>query len=374
MGQLGAEPKVVKLAKDLGLSWRGECLGAIREHALSQVAEILRDSLIPIDSLDALRWIVADKFRVRLEFIRVNEDIDRIVSEYPDFHPLLGRRLVHEFVNGSTEGITLERDEWDPRIFRYLAVIDARGDRATRAYFTAWHELAHLLLHPEQLPFPGFRRTPPIQEREKDPIESVVDHVAGKIAFYAPFFRPALERAMADNGGLTFAALEAARESAAPTASLFATAMGSIQLVNAPSLLVTAEMALKAEERRFSRGPQQVFDFTVDSVQEKLRVTTVVPNDYVAGSPLAIRRNMRVPADSVLSQAFASKSDVTLAADEDQSSWETARGGSLAPSPIHVHAVRRGRFVYGLISRGSENVVDRRTPLRPMRRKASPDS
>jgi hypothetical protein len=351
MGQLAAEPKVVKLAKDLGLDWRGDCLGTIREHALSQVERIMRDSPIPIDSLDALRWIVADKFRVKLEFLRENDDIDRIVSEYPDFHHLLRQRLIHEFVNGSTEGITLERYEWDPRIFRYLAVVDARGDRATRAYFTAWHEIAHLLLHPEQLPFPGFRRTPAVKEREKDPIESVVDHVAGRVAFYPPFFRPALERAMTANGGLTFAALDAAREAAAPTASLFATAMGSIQLVDTPSLLVTAEMALKAEERRFSRGPQQAFDFATVSVQEKLRVTTVVPNDLASDSSLAIRRNMRIPTESVLAQAHVSISDVSLTADENQSAWETTRGGPLARMPLRVHAVRRGRFVYGLISR-----------------------
>ncbi|HYD51413.1 MAG TPA: hypothetical protein VEA99_02250 [Gemmatimonadaceae bacterium] len=187
-------------------------------------------------------------------------------------------------------------------------------------------------------------------ERDKDPIESVVDHVAGRVAFHPPFFGPALEQAMADHGGLTFEALEAARELAAPTASLFATAMGSIQVVSAPVLLVTADMALKAEERRFSRGPQQTLDFATALVQEKLRVTTVAPNDLVAGSRLAIRRNMRVPADSVLAQAHASDLDVTLGADEDQEWWETSRGGALAPLPIRVEAVRRGRYVYGVIS------------------------
>jgi hypothetical protein len=350
MGQLARDPKVVQLAKDLGLDWRGDCLAKIREYAMRQVDVIKRDSPIPIDDLDALRLIVADKFRVRLEFIRDDSDIDRMAAEYSDFHPFLRRRLVLEFVRGSTEGITLEREEWDPRVFRYLAVIDARGDRAARAYFTAWHELAHLLVHPAQLPFPGFRRTPPLTEREKDPIESVVDHIAGRVAFYPPFFRPSLQRAMADHGGLNFAALEAARDAGAPTASLFATAMGSIQLVDTPSVFVTADMALKAEERRFSRGPQQAFDFATATLEEKLRVTTVAPNDMVASSELAIRRNMRVPADSVLSHAFTSAVDVTLGADEDQGWWETSRGGSLPTLRLRVEAARRGRYVYGLIS------------------------
>lgn len=350
MVQLARDPKVVKLAKDLGLNWRGDCLAAIREHALAQVEAIKSGSPIPIGDLDALRLMVADKFRVKLEFIREDADIERIAVQYSNFHSLLRQRLVLEFVRGDTEGITLEREDWDPRFFQYLAVVDARGERAARAYFTAWHELAHLLVHPAQLLFPGFRRTPAAAERDKDPIESVVDHVAGRVAFHPPFFRPALERAAADHGGLTFEALEAARQAAAPTASLFATAMGSIQVVGIPALFVTADMALKAEERRFSKGPQQTLDFAAGMVHEKLRVTTVAPNDLVAGSRLAIRRNMRVPNESVLAQAHASTDDVTLGADEDQGWWETSRGGPLASIPIRVEAVRRGRYVYGLIT------------------------
>ena len=350
MVQLARDPKVVQLAKDLGLNWRGDCLAAIRSHALTQVEAIKRESPIAIGDLDALRLMVADKLRVRLEFIRDDADIERIAAQYPDFHALLRPRLVAEFIRGDTEGITLERQNWDARFFQYLAVVDARGERANRAYFTAWHELAHLLVHPEQLPFPGFRRTPAVAERHKDPIESLVDHVAGRVAFHPPFFRPALDRAIADHGGMTFQALGAARDTAAPTASLFATAMGSIQVLDIPALFVTADLALKAEERRFSRGPQQTFGFANATLQEKLRVTTVAPNDLVAGSRLAIRRNMRVPAESVLAQAHASSVDVMLGADEDQEWWETSRSGPLRSLPIRVEAVRRGRYVYGIIT------------------------
>lgn len=350
MAQLARDPKVVKLAKDLGLNWRGNCLAAIREHALAQVEAIKCGSPIPIGNLDALRLMVADKFRVRLEFIHDDADVERIATQYGDFHSLLRQRLLVEFLKGDTEGITLERDEPDPRFFRYLAVVDARGERAARAYFTAWHELAHLLVHPPQLSFPGFRRTPVVTERQKDPIESVVDHVAGRVAFHPPFFRPALERAVAAHGGLTFDALEAARDSAAPTASLFATAMGSIQVLDGPALFVTADMALKAEERRFSRGHQQTFDFATAAVEEKLRVTTVAPNDFATESALEIRRNMRVPAKSVIAQAHESAFDVTLTADEDQGWWETSRGGALSSCSVRVTAARRGRYVYGIIT------------------------
>lgn len=350
MAQLAREPQIVKLAKHLGLDWRGDCLCAIREYALAQIHRIIRGSPIQIESLDLLRWVVANKFRLKLEFIYIEDDIERIVTEYSDFHSLLRQRLVHEFVNGSTEGITLERETSDPRVFRYLAVVDARGDRAARAYFTAWHEIAHLLVHPAQYTFPEFRRTPSEVERSKDPVESLVDHVTGRVAFYPPLFRPTLERTLAEVGELTFAALDAIREAAAPTASLFATAMGSVHLLDKPALFVTAEFGLKAEERRFSRGPQQAFDFALAGVEEKLRVTTAAPNDLVAASSISIRRNMRVPLRSALDQAFSSPTDITISADEDQEQWETSREGALASLALRVQAARRGRYVYGLIT------------------------
>ena len=349
MATLSRDPKVIQLAKDLGLPFRGDCLTVIREFALKQVDQIIVDSVIPIESLELLRRIVADKYGIRLEFIYQDSDVERIVSAYADFHSLLHTRLNDEFIKGDTEGITLERENWDGRLLHLLAVIDARGARLARAYFTAWHEVTHLIIHPEQLPIPGFRRTPKRAEI-KNPIEKVVDHIAGKLAFYPAYFQPALKSAIAEHGGLTFPAIETARDTAAPSASLFATTMGSIGHATKAMVFVAAEMALKAEERRQLRSTQQTFSFVAPIGQPKLRVPTVVPNELAIAAQIGIRPNMRVPQNSVLALAHESSDDIVLNADEDQCWWESSKGGYLPSLPIHVHAVKRGAFVYGLIS------------------------
>ncbi len=352
MAKLARSPKVVQLARDLGLPWKGDCLASIRSHALGVVSRIVQAAPIPVDSLDTLRRVVANRYRARLEFILSNDDVERLAREHAGFHPHLRRRLVEEFLEGTTEGITLERDECDPVQFRYLIVVDSRGDRAARSYFTAWHEVTHLVVHPEQLHFPGFRRTPPKVEMEKDPLESVVDHVAGKLAFYADLYQPIIDREIAASGALTFEAIDAAKARAAPSASLFATALGSINFTSVPTLLVSVGMGVKVSERRVVRSPQKAFDFAPAVVKARLRLLSVTANEASSGSRLAIRRNMRVPAGSVLAEAFGCDTDVVLDADEDQSSWETSATGKLHTLPIHVQAIRRGRFVYGLVSAG----------------------
>jgi hypothetical protein len=356
MTHLSSHPKVVRLTRELGLVARGDYVTQICTYATNRVERVISESLIAIDSLDTLRWVVADKFRVRLEFLFEDVDVERIAQEYTDFHPTLRQRLAYEFIEGTTEGITLERDEYDPCQFRYLSVIDARGQRAARAYFTAWHELTHLVILPPQLVFNGFRRTPPATEIPKDPIEAVVDHVAGRLAFFPPYFHPALDKAVERCGGFTFSALEAARSAAAPSASLFATAIAGLAYAHRPTLLTAVGMALKADDRRAAYSPQQSFPFADRQVPEKLRVTTVVPNELALGGSLAIRRNMRVPTDSVLAAAYASMVDVELEADEDQSTWETSRSGALEALPIKVQAVRRGRFVYGLVAAAESRI------------------
>ena len=160
--------------------------------------------------------MLADKFRLRIEFLSEDSDIERVCRQHADFHPLLAPRLREEFLKGETEGIMLGRSGWDPTRFGFLAVIDARGSRASRAFFTAFHEITHLIIHPEQMAFPGFRRTPATEEKTKDPIESVVDHGGWPSRFYAPLFGPILDQAVRQECGLTFGCLDSIRLSTAP--------------------------------------------------------------------------------------------------------------------------------------------------------------
>ncbi len=348
MPPIARHPRVVTLAKELGLSTRGDCLAAIRRFALDQVRSIVENAPIPVESLGALLGVLSHKYRVRVDYIRSDEDVRTIASKFAEFHSALSRQLEQEFVKDTTEGITLERETEDLHRPRYLAIVDARGTRAARAYFTAWHEITHLVLHPAQLAFTGFRRTPTFTEVKKDPIETVVDHVAGHLAFYEPLFRPMLDAAIGEHG-VTFRALEAARATIDPTPSIFASGMACLHLQDRPMLLVEAEMAFKRAEDRFRRSGQQSFAFAPGPTA-KLRAVKVVPNEFADDAGFAIRPNMRVPQRSVLYKAFESATETDLTAQEDQSWWEDSSTGALPALPIRVHAARRGPYVYAFIT------------------------
>ena len=348
MGRWDNDARLVQLARDLGIPGHGNCVSRIHEFALARVQGFIAE--FPVGDLDGLRQILASRLSLKIEHIRHDADVERIAVEHSAFHPAIRQRLRHEFLEDQTEGITLQRDGHIPGQFSFLAVVDARARRQARAYITAWHEIAHLLVHPAQLAFPGFRRTPPQDEIPKDPLESLVDQIAGSVAFYAPFFEPALTAAIASEGDLSFRAIEIARQRVAGSASLFAAAMGSIRCTDKPLLLVSATPALKKSEAAALKSPQGAFDFASSTFEAKLRVTSVVPNAAAERSRLAIRPNMRIPGTSVLSAIYNEAGDADGQASEDQSWWETTAKGRLGALPINVHAARRGRFVYGLIS------------------------
>ena len=346
---LNNDPEVLKLVGDLHLPRRADALRQIRDFAIARVGRTLADSPVPVEDLNTLRAVVANKFGVRVEFLTEDSDILRVGRECVDFHRMLPHRLHEEFVQGDTEGITLKREDWDPIQFRYLAVVDARGRRASRAFFTAWHEITHLIVHPEQLPFPGFRRTPNNEGIHKDPIESVVDYVAARIGFYPPLFAPILDDAVRTAGGFTFHALDLARQAATPNPSLHATALAGIRFSSEPTIFLTAELACRAAEARALRSPQQTLDFATVEPKFHLRAVSVATNEAARQSRLAIHRNIRIPPNSIISEAFESSGDEDFRQLENQDWWETSKDGTLPELPLHVQATRRGRFVYGLL-------------------------
>jgi hypothetical protein len=232
---------------------------------------------------------------------------------------------------------------------RYLAIIDARGGRSPRAYFTAWHEIAHLLLcPPRQRVFDGFRCSPNEVQRRKDPLESAVDHIAGLLAFWEPIFKPALLSAAGHN--LTFAAIEAAAEQVAPCASLYAASLAATRVWGDAAVFVTGEEATKTNGTGLA-----------------LRLQTVIPNDPARRLDLNLRRSMRVPTASALWRAFHETPDAECAANEDQALWEVSGRGNLPKLPWAVQAIRRGRALYAILKPGMKP-TPRRTSAASIRK------
>lgn len=349
MSNLDHHPQVAQLAKELGLEGQGDWLAKIQGYAVSQVKEILEKSGLTVASLDALLQLLAERLSVKIEYVREDEDLHRIAAEN-QFSDAPKRKLFRDLSDASTDGLLTYNPDDRRGSREYLAVVDARGGHAARAYFTAWHELAHLLVTPPQRAFQGVYRTVSVS-RDKDPEESVVDAVASELAFYDPLVSPVIEDEEANAGGMTLSVVKRVREDVAPDASFFATAIACIHRCDEPALLVRVEEAYKKSERERLKSAQEELDLgdSAPPPEPAVRAVQVIRSASATDAGFAIFSNMRVPERSVLYRAYMAEENTELRAVEDQQ-WWSAGGEPRRSLRVQVEAIRLGDFVYGLLT------------------------
>lgn len=340
-------PEIRDLARELGLDPRGNCRQRLVNYALERVHEI--GALIPSETASTLLQVVAGMVSVRVLFIKEDSDLDRYGREYQTGWPELPGQLRAEFLVADTLGLVLAHPAPAHGAHRNLAFIDARGERSVRAYFTAWHEIAHLLLAP-QLSFSGFRRVDVAALEKKDPLESLVDEVAGELAFYKPFVGPALDAEIARTGCLTLDGVSRVRDEVAPEASFSAAAHAFIRMVADPMAFVVAEERLKPTEIRRLSSPQLSIVPTPRPTK-KLRVASAYPNELARTQGFRIFRNMRVPPDSGIAMAAKDDTGTTTTNVEDQSRWGSG-GRSLPSGSLRIEARKFGEVTYALVVLG----------------------
>jgi hypothetical protein len=322
--------KLKQLARNLHIPDSGDCLRELRDHAIASVQKMLNEW--SVETIGELRILVADKLSVKIEFIAEDQDTERLAEKYGQVMGGLRQLLRAEFIKGDTEGLLIDNPKPGKGGRDYLVIVDARGARKIRAYFTAWHELAHLLLYPRrQAVFEGFRRAPTPEAKSKDPVESAVDQIAGLLAFWEPLFKPALLNAA--SGDLSLKAIEHACMEVAPGASLQSACLAAVRIWEEPVAFVTAAVSPKC-----------------DGTSPSLRVQSIVPNDAARDIGCELRKQMRIPPASAISKAFEDLLARRFCGIEDQADWEVSGRGSLTVLGWQVEAVRRGPLVYGLLT------------------------
>jgi hypothetical protein len=215
---------------------------------------------------------------------------------------------------------------------RFVSVIDCRGPKASRVYFSKWHELAHLLTLTPQMRL-RFCRTH-VEPSQKDPEEALMDVIAGDLGFYAPIVTCHAE------GRISFQKIELLRQKLCAEASAVAATIGFVRSWPRPTILIQARLAAR-------RAQQQAgFDFhTPDSMA--LRAVRVTPNEAAKSRSVLIPQNMRVPKRSAIHRAFVG--EPLPSADEDLSWWES-QGRRLPALAVRVEARRCHDGVEALIT------------------------
>lgn len=331
--RLNKSTKIWKLAKDLGIRKVNDPVSDILNFCEKQIKRLLKDAT-DCHSLSVFLYWIANRLGTSFVEIHSDSDLEQIKAKYIKKKEQIFVNLDKELSDDAL-GITYRisnRELWEPQ---FVSIIDCRGDNARKAYYTKWHEVAHLLILTDQSRL-CFKRT--VHLSDKDPEEVMVDIIAGKFGFYNPLIKPLI------NGEISFEQIEALRQSLCPEASNQSSLIGFVRAWPEPCMLVLCKEAVKKSEMRQAIQSSFFNDLPVPV----LRAIKVTANEAAKELGIKIFDNMRVPKCSIIQNVYNHESDYAEAL-EDLSWWETSNGDVLPKQKILIKAKNYWGDTYALI-------------------------
>ena len=324
MSKLDKERDIIQIAAGLQVDWQKNAVQNIISLCHGKISKWLK-GVGRINSIQDLEVLVCGKLKLVFEEVWDDEQLTAVIRKYVKMGEAIFATLKDD-LNDQTFATLIERRKIDGKSKdRYIAVIDCRGTKGIRRFFTRWHEIAHLLTLQGQLELPLHRST-----TEKTPTERLMDKIAGEVGFYEPIFRPILEQEIAKDGNLKFETVDRIRQRFCPEASHQATLNACINKIDTAVLLITVGLGLKKEEERQLQSSQAEM-FPVAHPERKLRVLTVAKSSSARGTKLQIHQNMQVPEKSLLFQLFFNADDNEAIGIENLSLWRHSAGGKALP-------------------------------------------
>lgn len=339
MSRLEHAREVADLAKQLNLDTGPNPVAAILTHCRTRIDRWVAEDG-PVATVADLERVVAARLQLVLEDVYTDDDFACIKAKYAtgqrDF-VFAAMRTKFDGGDNPTYGALVKRknvpaDAPD----RYVAVIDCRGDKRLRRFFTRWHEIAHRLTTDSD---------EPEYRSEHDPIERLMDEIAGHVGFYGPLFDPVFAGAGGGRSPLTFGVVRAVVQNGFPEASFQATLNACTRRMPTPVLYLEAKLAHKKEEQRRHQTPSLFGDAPPPG---QLRAVTVQANDAARNEGFVIPQKMRVPPASVIHRLF-NGDDVTEDVGRENMDWWESQGKRQPARAVVVEARKVADRVIAII-------------------------
>jgi hypothetical protein len=305
--KLQESPLIHSLARELGISLSDNVVADILNFCDYRINKLMEGFSGCDNPAEILEWVAA-RLETEFKVAYTNKELLDIRQHYVD----LGEKVFATLVEDLSEndfGITIRRTNRQSWERLYVSVIDCRGEKGVRGYFTKWHEVAHLLTITDQKRS-VFRRTH-ASVNYKNPEESLMDVIAGRFGF-----RPSSGLDLAANE-ISFETIEDLRKRLCPEASKQSALINFVKFWPTPCLLICAQMGHRKREK--AQAQQQRFDFAEEPAPA-LRAVHVTASESAREIGFTIFENMRVPEASVIHRVFNEES-IYDQAEEDLSWW-----------------------------------------------------
>ncbi len=348
MKSISSDPLILAMANGLKLA-PGDPVQQILVFCRDRIRGWMRKYKSTQSILD-LERIVCEELNLTIREIWRDEDLDDLITEHVEAgDPAFA--LLRADLDENTFATLMQCRQFNPKApAAYVAVIDCRGEKRHRRFFTRWHEIAHLLTLYTQLELPFHRST-----NEKNATEQMMDLIAGEVGFLEELFSPLLENEFGKFGRPTFEGVDNVRNCFCSDASFQATLNACVNKARRPTVLLELGLGYKRSElRELQEATSSCSRKRIKTNPvPKLRVLNVLPNAAARQFGLQVHKNMRVPERSVLTKLFKSQAQPDFESSEaveKLGGWTTSTGEALPDFQVHVEAIRIQGKVLALVT------------------------
>ena len=341
MHALADHPQIVSLALSLGLPG-DRPVEEVKAFCVGKVKKLIGKRKFP-DSIEEIERIVCEKLNVTIVEVWNEDDVDKVIECYARQHkdPIFAT-IRHELRDDTFATLIRRKNRPGESGTHFVAVVDCRGDKYHRRFFTRWHEIAHVLTMVDQWELPLHRST-----SNKDALETMMDIIAAEIGFFDPLFVPQVISHFGD-GPLTIPGVAKLREAYSDTASFQATLNACAQAFPQSVIVLEAELGYKKAELQ---DLEQGYLLPGERPIAKLRVTSSKGNQAAASLGMTIPLRMRVPAKSVITKALQFGPSLgPFHAIENLDMWSASNGRTLPSQRIWVEAKAIPNGVFAVIT------------------------
>jgi hypothetical protein len=326
--RIDADADVRAVARGLGIKQTVGLAEAVRDATICKVETTLISLNIEPRSIAELREVIHHTTGLQVVRIESDADLEAAQQKYASELRGLPKQLAFEFAN-DTEALVVRRPQKDKLSNnRFIALVDARGDRGSRAWFGEWHEATHTLV-PDPANNQVLRRT---RLERPQPLEQVIDLTAAALGFWAPIVKPVLEAQLA-SGIDILDALDRCRAEVVNDASREATFRALSNFVTVPVIILWVGYGCRAEDEKPGGTP---------SLSYALRAKTVIRNGAALTRGMNVPVNFRIPPDSTISRCVDQGWGSPRVEADNLSRWKDSTGRALRACPVKVTA--RGRW------------------------------
>jgi hypothetical protein len=331
------DPQVWTFARDLRLRVKDDPLSAIVNHCAKWARELLAE--FGCNSLTELLEYAADRLGTVFREVRTDEELADIKQRYLQRGEKEFALIDQDLASGI---LAITYRLLNPKIGErpFISIIDCRGQKGFRSYYSKWHELAHLLTWTGQRRF-KFCRTHSVVAKA-DPEEALMEQIAGHIGYLPDLIRRHAK------GPISFDRIADLRTILCPESSVYASILGITRSWPTPCVFIEASLEYKAQEKEKLDQPSLGF---VAKPQPKLRIMSITPSSGGEAFGGLLHPKMRVPTRSIIYRVFT-EDIYAEAGHENLSLWETSRDGHLPVWPYAVHAQKQGDKVQALLIPG----------------------